>query len=60
MTDEVDTNLSLEEFINISYSGLKAKFDLSTKEEKAAIMERLNATLAGLGDALNKERADLE
>ena len=52
--------MTLFEFIDISYSGLKAKFDLSTDAEKDAIIERLNTIQPGLGDALSKEREDLE
>ena len=37
-----DTPMTLFEFIDISYSGLKAKFDLSTDEEKDAIIDKLN------------------
>ena len=50
----------MAEFIDISYSGLKAKFDLSTDEEKDEIIARLNAVHPGLGDALSNEREDLE
>ena len=52
--------MTLFEFIDISYSGLKAKFDLSTDEEKDAIIDKLNKIQPGLGDALIKEREDLE
>merc|ERR1712032_103700 len=43
----------------MNYSGLKAKFDLSTDEEKLDIMKKLNEVLPGLGDALSRERSDL-
>ena len=52
--------LTLTEFIDICYSGLKAKFDLSTTEEKETIMAQFNKTLPGLGDALNGDRKDLD
>ena len=51
--------ITLAEFIDMSYSGLKAKFDLSTDQEKLEIMARLNDILPGLGDALSRERSDL-
>ena len=60
MDESQSAPLTLSEFIEMSYSGLKAKFDLSTEEEKAAIIARLNAILPGLGDALSNERADLD
>ena len=55
-----DTPMTLFEFIDISYSGLKAKFDLSTDEEKDVIIDKLNKIQPGLGNALSKEREDLE
>ena len=51
--------MTLAEFIDMNYSGLKAKFDLSTDEEKLDIMKKLNEVLPGLGDALSRERSDL-
>ena len=60
MEDKENTPMTIPEFIESCYSGLKAKFDLSTDEEKDAIIERLNKVQSGLGTALSKEREDLE
>ena len=60
MTEAARPSLTLADFIDINYSGLKAKFDLSTDEEKVEIMTRLNNVLSGLGDAIGKEREDLD
>ena len=52
MEDKENTPMTIPEFIESCYSGLKAKFDLSTDEEKDAIIERLNKVQSGLGTAL--------
>ena len=55
-----EATMTMSEFIESCYSGLKAKFDLSTDEDKKAIVDKLNKVQPGLGTALSKEREDLE